>query len=153
MPRKTSTKKVRANQGGYLVATFENFPGVEIALLSDQESQVRGIVPKPFPPFETWTPQQQAAHGRLVEVMMGLAVRQTLRVVHRHLVGIGTEGPIPADFLCRAYRRALDELRADEWRPESMEFGFLRDVMERVLEGLLLEEPRPSRRRRETREP
>lgn len=45
-------------------------------------------------------------------------------------------------------RRALEELRADKWRPERSELGFLAEVMERVLDQLLQDELRPPQYRR-----
>lgn len=56
-------------QKGYLTATFPNFPGVRVPLLSDEECKVRGIEPGKFPPFETWTPKQQAAGRKLADIL------------------------------------------------------------------------------------
>jgi hypothetical protein len=39
---------MKKKQKGYLVATFEGFPGVRIPLLTDQECKERGIEPGRF---------------------------------------------------------------------------------------------------------
>jgi hypothetical protein len=149
MPRKkTPNKRVRATKpSGYLVATFEKFPGVAIPLLSDEECKARGIEPQRLPPMETWSPEQQEAGRKLRDVFMEIAVKQVYRIVLRHLQCLPAEGAIPTDFRTVAMRRALAELRGGAWRPEREEHAWLQDVMQKVLESLLQAETRPPSRR------
>jgi len=44
-----------------LIATFDGFPGLRIPLLTKEECRERATELGRFPPFETWTPKQQAA--------------------------------------------------------------------------------------------
>ena len=83
---------------GYVVATFDKFPGVRIPLLTDEECRERGIEPGRLPPFDTWTPEQQRAGHELQQIFGDMAVRQVYRILLRHLKDLPNEGPIPADF-------------------------------------------------------
>jgi hypothetical protein len=66
---KKSTKKAQTRSSRYHVATFEKFPGVEIPLLSEDECRARGIESGKLPPFDTWSPEQQAAFHELAEII------------------------------------------------------------------------------------
>jgi len=75
---KKPQKKPHANPSGYLVVTFENFPGVAMPLLSEEECKARGVKPGKLPPLDTWTPTQQAAIAELAEVLAQVAVKEVL---------------------------------------------------------------------------
>ena len=101
---------------GYLMATFEKFPGVQIPLLSDEECKARGIEKGKFPPFDSWTPEQQAAGKRLGEALAQLAVKQAMRCMLRHLEAMIAEGYAGTDPERDAALRAIAELEAGKWK-------------------------------------
>lgn len=74
-PRKTTQRRPL----GYLVATFEKFPGVEVPLLSDDECREHGVQPGKLPPFDTWSPEQQAALHELAAILAQMAVDEIIR--------------------------------------------------------------------------
>jgi hypothetical protein len=101
---------------GYLIATFEKFPGVQIPLLSDEECKARGIEKGKFPPFDSWTPEQQAAGKRLGEALAQLAVKQAVRSMLRHLEAMIAERYEGTDPERDAALRAIAELEAGKWK-------------------------------------
>lgn len=76
MTKKNTSRK---STSGYLVATFENFPGVEIPLLSEGECRARGIEPGKLPPVDAWSPEQRTALYELAEIIAQAAVDDVFR--------------------------------------------------------------------------
>lgn len=129
--------KRRAVSPGFLVAEFQNFPGVRIPLLSDDECKRRGIEPQRLPPLETWTPEQQEAGRQLGEILSRMAVAQAYRCVLRHLELMQAEGYSRDDFEKEATRRALAELGAGKWTAGREDVGGLEQAMGWALESML----------------
>ena len=77
----------RKRQAGYLVASFEKFPGLKVPLLSDEECKARGIEPPQWPPLETWSPEQQQAFRELQDILVAAVVKE--------IVGSGPEDAKP----------------------------------------------------------
>jgi hypothetical protein len=101
---------------GYLIATFEKFPGVQIPLLSDEECKARGLENGKFPPFDSWTPEQQVAGKRLGEALAELAVKQAMRCILRHLEAMIAVGCVGTEPERDAALRAIAELEAGKWK-------------------------------------
>jgi hypothetical protein len=139
---------------GYLVATFEKFPGVRIPLLSDEECRARGIEKGRLPPFETWSPEQQAAGKELGEIFARMAVTQAMRCMLRHLEAMIAEGYSGTDPEKDAAGRALTELQAGKWKATRDDTYWLKAEMIIALEciikngdGTAVASPRRKRRR------
>ena len=65
----------------YLVATFENFPGVRIPLLSDAECRARGIDKPELPLFNHLTPEERLTKlSPLIDLLVEAIVRDALDV-------------------------------------------------------------------------
>jgi hypothetical protein len=133
-PLKTRMPK---RSSGYLVASFENFPGVRIPLLSDEECKARGIEKGKFPPFDTWTPEQQAAGRELRVCLAKMAVTQAMRSVLRHLDAMQPETYTGTDPERDAIERALAELRAGKWKASRDDTSGLETGMIVALETML----------------
>jgi hypothetical protein len=134
MPKKSSR---------YAVATFEKLPGVSIPLMLDEECKIRGIEPGRFPPFDTWTPEQQAAGRELSKALVEMAVDQSLRAVCRHRDAMQAEGYAGTQLEVDAALRALAELRAGKWNAGKADTSGLEKEMILALE-VLLEDGDPS---------
>lgn len=117
-------------QKGYLVAEFPNFPGVRIPLLSNEECKERGIEPGKFPPFSTWTPEQQTAGQKLAEILCEMAVSQAYRSMTNQLELMKQEGCDKPDREKEAARRVQRQLEAGTWNPPAREdtYGLHREV-------------------------
>jgi hypothetical protein len=107
---------MRKKSGGYLIATFEKLPGVQIPLLWDEGCKDRGIEKGKLPPFASWTPEQQAAGKRLGEALAELAVKQAMRCMLRHLEAMIAESYIGTDPEKDAAIRAIAELTTGKWK-------------------------------------
>jgi hypothetical protein len=71
-PRQRGTRKDRS----YLVATFANFPGVEMPLLSDEECQARGINKPAIPFFDHLTPEERLKKlSPLIDLLVEAVIR------------------------------------------------------------------------------
>jgi len=124
----------------YLVATFANFPGVEIPLLPDEECQARGIERGHFPPFETWSPEQQKAGRELGVLLYQMAAGQALSVLTSatDAMNCGDYEDIVA-FEKEAAQRAIDMLANGTWKPEhgqTYTYG-LEDWMQHFLRSIV----------------
>lgn len=136
----------------FLVAEFTDFPGLRMPLLSDEECKARGIEQPKFPPFKTWTEQQQEAGRKLRDVFAKMAVQQALRRVAKQLDLMVEERYDKADFEKEAARRALAEIKAGKWKAERDEVYGLDAAMGWALESILRDgEPKRAKRARRTR--
>jgi hypothetical protein len=138
---------------GYLTATFEKFPGAQIPLLSDEECKIRGIEKGTFPPFNLWSPEQQAAGKKLGEALAQLAVRQAMRCILRHLEAMIAEGYAGTDPERDAAIRAIDELNAGKWKATRDDTSGLESEMIIALQCIVGDRgaaaaPSPGKRRR-----
>ena len=68
----------------YLVATFANFPGVEIPLLSDEECQARGINKPAIPFFDHLTPEERL---KKLNPLIDLLVEAVIRDIREGALG------------------------------------------------------------------
>lgn len=60
----------------YLVATFENFPGVEVPLLSDDECRARGLRKPTFSPLAHLSPEERLARlSPLIDLLVEAVIR------------------------------------------------------------------------------
>lgn len=134
-------KRARKGQPGYLVATFEKFPGVRIPLLTDEQCRERGIEPGRLPPFETWTPEQQEAGRKLAECFAEMAISQAYRSIAKELDRMGAEGYDKDDFEKEAARRILATIKVGKWKPPDRHdtYGLQREIGW-VLESILKSE-------------
>ena len=107
---------MRKKSSGYLIATFERFPGVRIPLLSDEDCKARGIEKGKLPPYDSWNSEQKAAGKRLAEALAGMAVTQAMRCMLRHLEAMIAEGYTGTDPEEDAALRAITELKAGKWK-------------------------------------
>jgi hypothetical protein len=96
-----------------LVATFQNFPGVRIPLLSDEECKARRIERGKFPPLDTWTPEQQAAGRRFGKILADMAVKQAMHSMLRHLEAMQSENYLSLDPERDGINRALEAMLSD----------------------------------------
>ena len=112
-------KKAARKDSSYLVATFANFPGVQIPLLSDEECQARGIERGLFPPFDTWSAEQQKAGRELGVLMYQMAAGQALRALSAAMDSMqsGNYTDIAA-YEKDAAQRAIDMIANATWKPE-----------------------------------
>ena len=139
---------MKKKSSGVVFFTFANFPGVKIPLLSDEECKARGVEKSGFPPFETWTPEQQAAGRELGESLMNMAIQQAFRMVLRELERMQVERYSEPDFEKEAVRRALAELQSGRWKPGRDDISGVQDLMRTALETMHDEPVRRQRRRR-----
>jgi hypothetical protein len=144
---------MRKRSGGYLIATIEKFPGVQIPLLSDEECKARGIEKGTFPPIASWTPEQQAAGKRLGEALAELAVKQAMRCILQHLEAMIAEGYEGTDPEKDAAIRAIEELKAGKWRASRDDTSGLESEMIIALQCIVDDRgvaaaPSPGKRRR-----
>ena len=116
----TKQKKRAAREDkSYLVATFANFPGVEIPLLSDEECQARGIERGRLPPPDTWSQEQQKARHELGVLLYQMAAGQALSVLSSATDAMKSSnyGDLVA-FEKEAAQRAIDMIANGTWKPE-----------------------------------
>ena len=116
----TKQKKRAAREDkSYLVATFANFPGVEIPLLSDEECQARGIERGRPPPPNTWSHAQQKARHELGVLLYQMAAGQALSVLSSATDAMKASdyGDLVA-FEKEAAQRAIDMIANGTWKPE-----------------------------------
>jgi hypothetical protein len=72
---KQKQRAARKNRS-YLVATFANFPGVEMPLLSDEECQARGINKPAIPFFDHLTPEERLKKlSPLIDLLVEAVIR------------------------------------------------------------------------------
>jgi len=117
-------------QQGFLVAEFPDFPGVRIPLLTTEECKERGIEQGKFPPFSTWTPEQQDAGRTLADIPCEMAISQPYRSIAQQLELMAQEGYDNADFEKEAVPRVQKELGVGTWKPPAREdvYGLERAV-------------------------
>ncbi|HEY0801084.1 MAG TPA: hypothetical protein VGD54_09580 [Steroidobacteraceae bacterium] len=143
---------MRKKSDSYLVATFEKFPGVQVPLLSDEECRARGIAKGRLPPFETWSPEQQAAGRKLGDALAQMAVTQAMRCMLRQLEAMIAEGYAGTDPEKDAALRAIAELRAGKWKATREDTSGLQEEMIMALECIVKDRDAvaitPSRKRR-----
>jgi hypothetical protein len=132
-------KRATHKDAPYLVATFSNFPGVEIPLLSDKECRERGIESGHLPPFETWSPEQQKAGHKLGVLLYEMAAAQALQVLSAALDQLPSSDYTDiVTFERHAAQKALDLMVQGEWTPPrgaSYTHG-LEDWMQHFLRGI-----------------
>jgi hypothetical protein len=137
MPKQT--KRAARKDASYLVATFSNFPGVEIPLLSDEECRQRGIESGHLPPFETWSPEQQKAGRELGVLLYEMAAAQALQVLAAAVDQMSsTDYTDMVTFERHAAQKAIDLIVQGEWTPPrgpSYTHGF-EDWMQHFLRGI-----------------
>lgn len=114
----TTPKQMRP----YLVAEPANFPGLRIPLLSDEECKAREVSKVTFPPFETWSPEQQEAGRKLAGILLDLARPQALRLMLEEIECLPQDGKINlADIEPMAAVRGIERINAGQWKPEARE--------------------------------
>jgi hypothetical protein len=137
----TKQKKRAAREDkSYLVATFPNFPGVEIPLLSDEECQARGIERGRLPPPDTWSQEQQKARHELGVLLYQMAAGQALSVLSSATYAMKSSdyGDLVA-FEKEAARRAIDMIANGTWKPDrgqTYTYG-LEDWMQHFLRSIV----------------
>jgi hypothetical protein len=130
---------------GFLIATFENFPGVSIPLLSEEECKARGIEQRRFPHFDTWTPEQKAAGRRLSKILAKMAITQAMRSIFRHLEAMQSENYTGNNLERDSIERAIAEVRAGKWKAGKGDTSGLEKEMIHALETILSDlDPPPS---------
>lgn len=119
-PRSTHTqRKLGKPPKPYLVATCSGFPGVSIPLISEEERIARGIELHNFPPFSTWTPEQQAAGRKLQSLMIDETVRQYFKLLLTVMGSLDPTAFPDARALERAIADiALARLEDGSWQPD-----------------------------------
>jgi hypothetical protein len=137
MPKRK--KRAARKDAPYLVATFANFPGVKIPLLSNEECRERGIEPGHLPPFETWSPEQQKAGRELGVLLYEMAAAQALQVLAAALDQMpSTDYTDMVTFEQHTAQKAIDMMVQGEWTPPrgaSYTHG-LEDWMQHFLRGI-----------------
>lgn len=132
--RKSRRKRIDLNRP-YLVAEPTGFPGVRIPLLSDEEREARGIPKAEFPPFETWSPEQQLAGRKLADALFELARTQALRLMLQEIERIPQDSQVGIDDVePMAAARAIERIDAGEWKPEAWETHGLGSYVRLILE-------------------
>ncbi len=106
----------------YLVAEPAGFPGLRIPLLSDEECRARGIPNAKFPPFESWSPEQQEAGRELADALFDLARPQALRLMLEEIERLPQDAEMNlADIEPMAAARGIVRVDAGQWKPEARE--------------------------------
>ena len=119
----------------FLVAERSGFPGLRIPLLSDEDCKARGIPVVTFPPFETWTAEQQDAGRKLADALMRLAVPQALHLILEEMERLPPESKINvADLEPLAAARAMERVDAGRWKPGPRETHGLGSYVKVILE-------------------
>jgi hypothetical protein len=141
-------------------ARIANVQNVVIPLLSDEELKARGIEKPKFPPFNTWSPEQQKAGRELSDIMMKVAIRQALQIMVVQLELMQADGYQNPDAEAEAARRGIESLDNGTWKPGRDEWGWLKREMRIMLETILqsvtqgpARAPRKRRRRRAKESP
>lgn len=132
-------KRATRKDAPYLVATFANFPGVKIPLLSNDECEARGIEPGHLPPIEPWSPEQQKAGRELGVLLYEMAAAQALKVLAAAVDQMQSSDYTDiVTFERHAAQKAIDIIDQGTWTPPrgpSYTYG-LEDWMQHFLRGI-----------------